>query len=509
MTQIAGCGLLGFGMNVLQTAPNEATLQSIITPPTGRSGVYLWNDQSYEVPNNVTVTPGFGDATASATCIVGSSRADFQNQYNARLGITASYNAFSGAFDLAFSAEEKSTQQYWYCAVFSQFEAYTLLLQADAAELSPEFVSDSDVVALMAQTAFDITNPAPFFNVFAKWGTHYVTQVSMGANLAYNAAVQTSTTTTETDVAANLTLEYKAVFVSGKAEASAEWKTLGETWAESRTVKVEVTGGDASALNGVDPAYQDNLNAQFEAWIASIPANLGVMQLTVRDLSTLFSGQTQQLVAQALQAYLGGVVLASASMTTPGVETVTSGACLVQVAGTTVSPPTPVSTTANGGAAQLVILDPADLSVTANVAAACELVTTEDLAAQYAAFWAPFTAALQQGAQNQAVVALGVAGFNNQDGFPPADMIGYLKACGAGLDGWASTSSMNAGDDFNVCYALVGQQGMVAGGAVETFSIDIDPKGLPAPGSYFAAGTGLLIPAVQGGSFTLVAADAG
>src|SRR5260370_1861646 len=79
-------------------------------------------------------------------------------------------------------------------------------------------------------------NQEQFFTVFRKFGTHFVAQVTLGGSLYYYLAVEKSYTQNETQVEANVTLEYKAVFTSSKATASAEWQTLGQTWADSRIV---------------------------------------------------------------------------------------------------------------------------------------------------------------------------------------------------------------------------------------------------------------------------------
>jgi hypothetical protein len=297
MDQVQGAGLLGFGMNVVSMTPRAAVTEAVVAPASGSSGSYTFDGVEYTVPENVSVVSGFGDDTTAGSVIVGSTRSEFQSKLSAQLGVSGSYNAFSGSFNFAFANELKSESQYSFAVVQGNYEAYTLLLQEEGeSALAPAFLEDPDVLAIQVATSFDPADPGPFYRVFEKWGTHYVNQVAMGASLQYYAAIQSTFSSSEQTIGANLELEYNAVFVTAGATAQSDWNQLGKTWTDDRNVSIVATGGNTDLLDALAPTLDDNFNSQFEQWRASVPSQLGVQRYGVRDLSTLFSGAATQAV---------------------------------------------------------------------------------------------------------------------------------------------------------------------------------------------------------------------
>ena len=460
MQQINGAGLLGFGMNVVLATPNDAVTSAIVTPATGCSTTYTYNGVDYCVPDNVSLTPGFGDNTTNGNVIVGGSRSDFQSKFSAALGITGSYNAFSAVFNAAFANELQSQEQYWYGMVSGDYQAYVLLLQEEAGQyLDPAFVNDPDVQNMLQQPSFDPTSPGPFFQVFEKWGTHFVYQVAMGASLQYFAAVSAAYSSSEQTISSNLQLEYNAVFVQAGMQAKADWQTLGQTWSQDRSVSSSAIGGNSSLLSGLDPSEGDNFNTQFEQWRSSIPANLGVQQYYLRDLSTLFSGTTQTAVSQALSAYLACGLFAQGSYTIvqDGWFVNTAIASQIQVGAQTVPPPTPLPTNNVLGGMQLLIVDSTSLQPLANVAV-CPQSSSE-----YGAAWNTLQAAVAQVSAFDYFTVLSVFGVMDASAFPTPGFATWLQSCGATLAAWQRASQAYSGDNYNIGYTCIGQQGLPAG----------------------------------------------
>jgi hypothetical protein len=499
MDQIQGAGLLGFGMNVISTTPENAVTAAVVTPVSGDAGTYPYNDVEYIIPLNVSVTPGFGDETTSGTVIVGSTRAEFQSKLSAELGITGSYNAFSGTFNLAFANELKSQSQYDYAVLQANYQAYTLLLQEEAGTaLDPTFVNDPDVQTILTSSTFDPTNPWPFYRVFEKWGTHYVNQVSMGASLQYYAAVEATQASSEQTVSSSLQLEYNAVFVSAGATAKADWTQLGQTWASSRNVSILATGGSTALISALDPTFGENFNSQFEQWRSSVPSNLGVQRFGVRDLSTLFSGAAAQAVSEALDAYLAYGLDARAAFDYAG-SVVTGISTLISVNGQQVSPTSPPPTSDNSaGGIQLVAVDPQDLSILANEVAYPEQIL------DCSAAWAQIQEVVESLDETDYFVLLTLFGTTNGISFPPAATATWMQSCGASLEAMQSATQYYCGEDYRIAYALVGQQGLQAGAALETFAINTQGDHEPSENGYFYADAyAPLSPDPGGGNFHL------
>ena len=496
---IQGAGLLGFGMNVVMSTPQDSVTAAIVRPVSGSAQAFTWNGVEYDVPNNVSVTPGFGDNTTVGTVIVGSTRQEFQSKFSARLGVSGSYNAFSGEFNLAFTNESKSQEQYWYAMVEGDFQAYTLLLQEEAAQqLDQAFLSDPDVQAMLKLDSFDPTTRGVFFQVFEKWGTHYVYQAAMGASLQYFTAVSSTYSSSEQTVTSNLQLEYNAVFVSAKVNAGADWEKLGQSWSDDRSVTVMATGGNTALLSALDPSYGDNFGAQFDSWRESVPGQLGVQQYYLRDLSTLFDGANETAVAAALQEYLSAGLSATASFN--GTVNPNSLGTSVQVNAELVAPATPIpSPPPQYGGVQLVAVDATTLTVTVNQV-------------WYAAQWDdqattwPLVVTAGQQAGTECFLLISVFGSLAVSGFPDAQSAAWLQSCGASLEAWMQASQWNCGNDFNVAYAMIGQPNLPVGAAVETFAIDGTAQQI-TPGYFYANATAPLIPDPAGGAYRFIGAS--
>ena len=501
MDQVQGAGLLGFGMNVVSMTPRSAVTAAVVTPVSGDAGTYTYSGVEYVVPENVAVVPGFGDETTSGSVIVGNTRSEFQSKLSAQLGVTGSYNAFSGSFNFAFANESKSESQYSFAVVQGNYEAYTLLLQQDAGSaLDAAFVSDPDVLAIQAATAFDPSDPGPFYRVFEKWGTHYVNQVAMGANLQYYAAVASTYSSSEQTIGSNLQLEYNAVFVSAGATASADWNQLGQGWTNDRSVSIVATGGSTELFSALAPTFDDNFNSQFEQWRQSIAGNLGVQRYGVRDMSTLFSGQAAQAVSDALALYLSYGLEGRAAFDWTG-DGPTGESTLITINGVQ-QQATAASAAQSYGGIQFVAADPSSLAVLANTTAYA--VSWSD----YGSAWAAVQAAADALTVSDYYVILTVFAATNGLCFPPATSAMWLQTCGASLEAMQTASQYYCGEDYRIAYALVGQQNMPSGQAVETFVMNTEANQQPVEGGYFYADACAPLAPNAAGGFTVLGAGA-
>jgi hypothetical protein len=280
-----------------------------------QSWTYPASGITYEVPDNTSIIP---DTSSGGWAQIFDTRQQFQNYFSGKAGVKASYGGFSAQFNIAYSSTFHTDTSYYYGLFDADFTGWGLAVADQSPSwVSSSFLNDPDVQNL--PTSFTPENQEQFFAVFRKFGTHFVGQVTLGGSLYYYLAVEKSYTQNETQVEANVSLEYKAVFVSSKATASAEWQTLGQTWADSRIVTVSATGGDASVLSALDPGYGDSDVDIFNAWSSAVIQNPAAVGYQLRPLNLLFSGDTAAAVQAALQVYTNGAVIASGNCDyTPG-----------------------------------------------------------------------------------------------------------------------------------------------------------------------------------------------
>ncbi|QLY33759.1 hypothetical protein H0264_17340 [Nocardia huaxiensis] len=310
MSLIPGATAIGRGFNILgEYSANSLMDQIIDLGPDTRTWEYPPTGTVYSVPDNAGPVE-FTHTTGSS--YVYNTIEQFQSHFSQKAGVQASYGGCSAQFDLAYKKTETTDQSYYYCIFEADFTAWKLNVNHTSSQwVSSDFKNDPDVANLPA--TFTPQNQEKFFTVFRKWGTHLVTQVTVGGSLDYYEAVQTLYSSNEETVRANVTLEYNAVFVSSKAESQTEWDTLGKTWADSRIVTVNATGGDISLLNSLTPGYGSSDSVQFDAWSKELMKNPAAVEYELRPLNVLFSGDQASAVSEALEAYTNGAIFTYAS----------------------------------------------------------------------------------------------------------------------------------------------------------------------------------------------------
>ncbi|MFJ4653473.1 MAC/perforin domain-containing protein [Nocardia sp. NPDC088792] len=372
MQVIPGASAIGRGFNILGTYSTRSLMPQIVNlgaetstfeyPPTG---------YSYAVPENTSPVE-YTNTTGSS--YVYKTVEQFQGHFSQKAQVSATYGAFSGQFNLAYSNTVNTDQSYYYCGYEADFTAWELNLNHSSTQWqNADFKDDPDIKNL--PTTFTPQNQEQFFAVFRKWGTHLVAQVIVGGSMDYYEAVQSAYYSDETQVNANVKLEYKAVFTSGKAESQTEWEQLGKSWADHREVTVNATGGDTSLLNSLQPGYMDSDVGVMDLWSSAVLKNPSVVEFTLRPLNVLFSGDQAFAVSAALEAYTNGAILTYADTdytpnSAPGggqVSTswgiVTNGNVAVPDPAVTPPPPTVVSpgVVAPVGGYQIALYDPLTL----------------------------------------------------------------------------------------------------------------------------------------------------
>lgn len=490
MSEIVGGSVLGFGFNILGEYNISSVTSQLFKHNTLQAQTYTYppTGMSYSVPDNTTVVQ---NTTTTANTMVFNTSEQFQNYYAAKAGVKGSYGCFSAEFDMAYSGTFNTQNSYYYGLSEADFTGWNLILSDQSSDwLSPSFLNDPLVKDL--PDTFTPSNQDDFFELFRKFGTHVVTQLTVGGSLSYYEAVETSYSSSEQQIQANLSLEFNAVFYSASSQAEAEWSQLGQNWANSRTVTVNAVGGDTSVLNVLDPTYGSSDSSIFTTWSQAVMQNPAVISFGLRPLSVLFSGNQATAVDQALQAYCNGALLAMAVMEyTPGQGPggggyTTGGVILLN--GNTIAPSPPVTppppyVTGQGtswqfvyplSAFQIALFDPNQL-------------TTLMSHTYYISY--PFSPYAEQVYQQMMLDINGISAQNYLVAvtafciplwdFPSSEFAAWLTGCGASLSGWRKYIGFT-GSPGACNYVMIGKKGLLPGSALESFSVNTDWVDWPA-----------------------------
>lgn len=508
---IPGASVIGCGFNILGTYSTNSVLNQIISQGDPNSSTYQYAGNTYSVPQNVDPVD-YSHKLGSVYLY--NTQEQFQGHYAQKSGISASYGAFSGQFNLAYSNSENTDVSTYYGIYESDLTTWELKVKQTSANwLTPEFVNDPDVQAL--PTTFTPDNQELFYAVFRKWGTHYVSQAVLGGSLDYYLAVLTSYSSSQTQVKANIELEYKAVFTSSKATSEVQWHMLGQDWANSRTVIVEAIGGDASPLQALSPTYGDCDSDIFTSWLDSVAANPSVIEFTLRPISLLFSGAQASAVQDALFAYANGAIVAwGASDYTPGTgpaggNITTSWGINVNGLITAPNPPVvqpPPDVLAPGevvpiGGYQIALLDPKSYApLMSHLYYQSYLPDSfEPDPAIYDAMMADINTI-----PPNTYVAVVVGFAIDLRNYPSQSFSQWLLSVGADMTGWHKFIGYTFKGGLSN-YVVVGRQGLVPGTAVENFKSVYESSWVDQPYLYTMEAMSVVL--TYGGS-ELTASDA-
>ena len=447
---IPGASLLGFSFNTYETYDSNSKMDQMFAFDWSESET--WTDPNsgitYMLPDNATFDSTVNSADGEPEYYA--SKSKFEEEFSSKAKISASYGNFSGQFSASYSSTTKRDSEYQYAMVETNQRFWELTLDDQSENALAQYVKDDPDFQDLPDVYNDETREI-FFRFFNKYGAYYVVSVIAGGRLYYSCSVEKSYQYSEEEITANLQAEYKAVFKSVGVEADAEWKRLGEEWAENRKVTVATIGGNSDMLNVLAPDYGDSYSAYFETWLESTEASPGAVDLTLKEMSRLFSGDKAAAMAQAIKDWEKSKIIAESKTET----------CSISVGGELALP------AANGDGTfgfQLVAMDRTKLTkaFTKSYSTAddfAEMPSYEQALADIEPYrsedyWIIFATWSQLGYT-----------------VPTLDFYDFLIDCGAGegIDSWISSDEANqsgvAGQDIYYCevfycnYVLVGIPG--------------------------------------------------
>ncbi len=310
MNEIVGGSILGYGFNALGPYDPSSLMSCVFTSSFSQGKTYTYQPTSttYAVPDNGRVVP--------YTPVQGGTRV-FQSQYDLQsylatvADISASYGAFSGQVNASYESALEEWGSCYYALTNAWVTNWMVTLEeVDQSVLQPGFAK----VLNSLPTTFSTTTQENFFRFFRQYGTHFVHSVAAGGYFSYYEAVENSGTYSFSQVQANVSLEYQAVFTDASGQSSVDWQSLGQSWVQNRIVTISALGGDAHTLNDVTPGFDTNVSTSYTSWINSIENNPSTVQYILRGWDELLPTNSPQQVAlqQALHTYMNLNIYVSA-----------------------------------------------------------------------------------------------------------------------------------------------------------------------------------------------------
>jgi hypothetical protein len=462
MNNVPGAGDLGWGFDIFGNYGDSALKTQLFQ----MSGGTEWTDPIskviYHIPDNIALS--LVQKSDSNSQVFDTATA-VQEYFAAKAKLEASYvgefGAFSGAFNSAYQKDLEQIESFKYALYESQNIAWRLTLQAQSlAQLTAEV--QAEIATLPAE--FSKGSRAPFFRFLRKYGTHYVSRVAVGGRLYYYVAVEKSFTSDDAKIDGDVTLEYNALLVSGKAESQANWSRLGRSWVSNRTVHIEAVGGTPNSLLLAAPEYDDTRSAIFDQWVESIKTAPATMDFELRPIYNLMPAAKSAAMEAALRSYLSDnlLVVEARSVSLPYPEPPKPGQLPVITLGQPIQPDQPPQ---HNFGFQMVVWQPVDdnIEIYLNKYYSIDLYQVFNNENQYSAIFDSMLADIKSGNYEDPGCVFVLASFDwNWQAPPTSDFYAFLRSAGGGplLEEWIEGASHPGSiSGQNSLYILVGNTG--------------------------------------------------
>lgn len=470
MDIIPGTGMLGFGVDAVGRYTRPALKAKLLEHRTMDAQTYSdpQTGKQYRVPDNMSVIEVHD---ARATTHTFASEQSFKSFFTSKLDIQGSYGAVTGEFEAAYGNTTESSASYSWAFTEAIMRFWTLQAQSYAPDrVSQDFLNDPLVANLPSE--FSPATRAQFFSVLRKYGTHWIASITMGSSLYYYAAVQTTQESSETTISAKVELEYNTVLIKTKAEAEADWKKLGESWAKSRRVNIVAQGGSTDIIRIVSPAYGDNEHEAYEKWRASVRDIPGPAEYQLAPLSYLVPAKAQSAMEQATHMYMNGALIADATVTHaygkgPNGSNWTTSGTVISMDGVvwpdpSPQPPLPAGTNLPVPGLRIVVVDAQTWQVELNTI----FYSKNPLAPDADLLYVEALNAIKKLETTNYYVALAIFGVA-LSAFPPSDFVTWVSSCGASLEAWREKLEWASGDVKFSTYVMVGRSATHGGASSE------------------------------------------
>lgn len=288
-----GCGFDGVTGQPLAASIYQTTYPPLTsnTPYPGQ-GSYLggvWTPSGatfgFMIPYDIDLTV-VSDPPFTGTAATYQSSSSLTQAVGASLGVSASYGEFSGSVQGIFAQQTAQNDSNYYAFIYTRTYLCTIALPTSfygGQPFSPDgytTMNASFITAVAGLPAPFAVSDMPLFSAFfATWGTHVLVGGILGSSFMLASAVQRSSNVDTETATAAITAQCNGI-LSGKATASASYKSDYASYIGSSQVNVDIYGGTNDAANtlfeyatGYGLVTQKGENTSYSDWVNTCTAN--------------------------------------------------------------------------------------------------------------------------------------------------------------------------------------------------------------------------------------------
>jgi hypothetical protein len=441
--------MLGQGFNIYGPYSDQSLLLPLFNFAATPTQTFRFQGQDYEIPS---IVQGIENSRTISNEGSYASREGFQSAIAIFANVDASYGAFSGQLEAAYSNEYTSAAEYSYAFKNTYVQMGQLQLNPDPKYLNPAFVA---AVAKLPSTATP-KNLGAFSDFFGQFGVYYTESVSLGASFEYYAAVNKASSEGTQTIWAMLQAQYDGAYLTGSVDTSVTSTQNWQNYSQNAYLTLITNGGDpqaAAVLQNLDPKNPSTATvAAYQTWLGTIGAHPAATNFKLAGIWNL-CGDKRDAVHDAWALY--------GAQMHPRLSIETASGMLFNpptvILGRQIKPATPPATTAGW---QITILDRKNVLDDSGIKFnRYYTVDPDNWDSQYEQMYADMTRDIQaSGFFDNDHLLIAVSWGLDQDCVPTSDFYGLLRACGGGknLVYWENNFSPGSDSDVWAVYALVG-----------------------------------------------------
>ncbi len=303
---IPGSGYLGSGINICGKFDGKS-LVSIYDMEKGTEKQPL-GIKPYVLPRNAKFDVGPDDGGAGVASTY-ATREQYDSHFSASASASLSDCGFSVVAEASFSKDIDDASYHSFGVYTLNYKAYDLWIKDKGSDALSANIKKAyeDLPKVYSPPGTPMPNQRDFFNFFDRFGTHYLSRITMGANLYYSTTVDNNSSFSKTDTSAEITAEFNGVLFDTKETLSTDFEVADEKWFDSTKRMVYSQGGGDIALKLGTPSYNNNKNDVFLDWLDAVNnGDVALVDFVLESIDNIFAADQawRGAVRHALSDYL-------------------------------------------------------------------------------------------------------------------------------------------------------------------------------------------------------------
>ncbi|KAL9983627.1 hypothetical protein ACROYT_G005826 [Oculina patagonica] len=283
---IDGAAFMGVGFDGRGKYSPESRKMSIVQRNCANKATY----DGLDVPDTMNV---HGIYDTSASLMTFESREEYKKMLQQEAGVSGSYFGFSAGVKEAWGESTASSRQKYMAVMDIDVDRYEIFMD----EVKPQDLSMSFLREFMSlpTSYFSAGGPLKYQNFLQRWGTHFIKSAKFGGQLEIRKTMDAQEAKSKKEFEVQMEMEYKTLFASVGAKASAEENESSRKQSKTTSTSVVAHGGSQDIASILSDVYSPTFKTEFKEWLKTIPTYPKAFQFQMGSITDLLDFRANDL----------------------------------------------------------------------------------------------------------------------------------------------------------------------------------------------------------------------